>query len=118
MSDSASENQRALKQAEQVLKERERLFRAVWEYAFDAMALSIPDGTVLAANPAYFHLYGFPEEEVVGKHFSIIFPAEQRKVAHELQLSAHRLLVPFTEPMAASASLNPVITLFHTTAKE
>jgi PAS domain S-box-containing protein len=84
MSDSASENQRALKQAEQVLKEHERLFRAVWEYAFDAMALSIPDGTVLAANPAYFHLYGFPEEEVVGKHFSIIFPAEQRKVAHEL----------------------------------
>jgi PAS domain S-box-containing protein len=84
MSDTASEKQRALKQAEQVLKESEWLFRAVWEYTFDAMALSTPDGTVLAANPAYFHLYGFPEEEVIGKHFSIIFPAEQRKVAHEL----------------------------------
>jgi PAS domain S-box-containing protein len=84
MSDSAIEKERALKQAEQVLKESERLLRAVWEYASDALALSAPDGTVLAANPAYFHLYGFPQEEVIGKHFSIIFPEEQRKVAQEL----------------------------------
>ncbi|HEY6542001.1 MAG TPA: PAS domain S-box protein [Ktedonobacteraceae bacterium] len=84
MSDTASEKQRAFKQAEQVLKDSERLFRAVWEYASDAMALSTPDGTVFAANPAYFHLYGFPQEEVIGKHFSIIFPEEQRKTAYEL----------------------------------
>ena len=70
MSDSSSEKQQATKQAEQVLKESERLFRAVWEYASDAMALSTPDGTVFAANPAYFHLYGFPQE--------------QRKTAQEL----------------------------------
>jgi PAS domain S-box-containing protein len=84
MSDTASEKLRAFTQAEQKLKDSERLFRAVWEYASDAMALSTPDGTVFAANPAYFHLYGFPQEEVIGKHFSIIFPEEQRKTAHEL----------------------------------
>ena len=84
MSETVSEKQRALKQAEQVLREGERLFRAVWEYASDAMALSTFDGTVFAANPAYFHLYSFPQEEVVGKHFSIIFPEEQCKTAHEL----------------------------------
>src|SRR3984893_13965773 len=77
MSETASEKQ-------QVLKEGERLFRAVWEHASDAMALSTSDGTVIAANPAYFHLYGFPQEEVIGKHFSIIFPEDQRKTAHEL----------------------------------
>ena len=32
MSDTASKKQQALKQAEQVLKDGERLFRAVWEY--------------------------------------------------------------------------------------
>lgn len=90
MSDSASEKQRPLKQAEQVLIESERLFRAVWEYASDAMALSTPDGTVFAANPAYFHLYGFPQEEVIGKHFSIIFPEEQRKTALELYVYIFR----------------------------
>jgi PAS domain S-box-containing protein len=84
MSDSASEKQRVSKQAEQVLKDSERLFRAVWEYAFDAMALSTPDGTVFAANPAYFHLYGFPPEEVIGKNFSNIAPQKQRQWAQEL----------------------------------
>src|SRR5690348_13554003 len=78
MADSASGKQRVAKQAEKVLKESERVFRAVWEYASTAMALSAPDGTVIAANPAYFRLYGFPSEEVIGKHFSIIFPQEQR----------------------------------------
>ena len=85
MSDSASEKQQALKQAEQVFIESERLFRAVWEYASDAMAFSTPDGgTAFAANPTYFHLYGFPQDEVIGKHFSIIFSEEQRKTALEL----------------------------------
>jgi PAS domain S-box-containing protein len=84
MSDSPLEKQRVAKQAEQVLKESERVLRAVWEYASTAMALSAPDGNVIAANPAYFRLYGFPSEEVIGKHFSIIFPEEQRKTAREL----------------------------------
>jgi PAS domain S-box-containing protein len=84
MSDTALEKQRAVKQAEQVLKDCERVFRTVWEYASNAMALSAPDGTVFAANPAYFHLYGFPLEAVIGKHFSIIFPEEHRQSAQEL----------------------------------
>lgn len=84
MSNTTSKKQRAFKQPEQILKDSERLFRAVWEYASDAMALSTADGTVFAANPAYLQLYGFPLEEVIGKHFSIIFPEEQRKTAHEL----------------------------------
>ena len=58
MSDNASEKQRAFKQAEEVLQESERLFRAIWEHTTDAMALSIADGTVFVANPAYYCLYG------------------------------------------------------------
>lgn len=60
------------------LQESERCFHAVWTTAFDAMALSTPDGTVVAANPAYYRLYGYPQEEVLGKSFCIIFPEEQR----------------------------------------
>ncbi len=84
MPNTTSKKQQTSKQDKQILKDSERLFRAVWKYASDAMALSSSDGTVFAANPAYFHLYGFPLEEVIGKHFSIIFPEEQRKTAHEL----------------------------------
>lgn len=84
MSGAASRKQRALQDPERILQQSEQLFRVVWEFASDAMALSAPDGTVIAANPAYFHLYGFPQEEVIGKHFSIIFPEEQRKTACDL----------------------------------
>ena len=45
------------------------------------MALSDAEGTVLAANPAYFRLYGYPAEAVVGHCFSIIFPPDQREWA-------------------------------------
>ena|SRR5690348_951541 len=84
MSDASSKQARALQQTEHLLRESEQLFHVVWEFLSDAMALSGPDGTVVAANPAYFHLYGFTQEEVIGKHFSIIFPEEQRATAREL----------------------------------
>jgi PAS domain S-box-containing protein len=84
MSDAASEKQRALQQVEKVLQDSKRLFRAIWEHASDAMVLSTFDGTVFAANPAYFHLYGYPPEDVIGKNFSIIFPEEHRTLAQEM----------------------------------
>lgn len=65
------------------LRESEARFRAVWEATSDAIALSAPDGTVLAANPAYLDLYGFEEKEVVGQSFAVIFPEEQRAWAEE-----------------------------------
>jgi PAS domain S-box-containing protein len=56
----------------------EQRFHAVWDAAADAMALSSADGTVFAANPAYYQLYGYSPEQVLGQSFSIIFPADQR----------------------------------------
>lgn len=55
--------------------------RAAWEAATDAMALSDPDGRVLAANPAYYKLYGYSTEEVIGHSFAVIFPEPVRAAA-------------------------------------
>lgn len=60
-----------------------QIFRASWEHCADAMVLSNQHGTVLAANPAYLALHGFPAEEVIGKHFSVIYPPERRAAARE-----------------------------------
>ncbi len=60
------------------VRESEGRFQAVWDGAADAMALSDPDGMVLAANPAYCELYAYPPEEVVGHSFAVIFPDEVR----------------------------------------
>jgi PAS domain S-box-containing protein len=45
--------------------------------------LSDPDGTVLAANPAYYRLMGYEPEQVIGQGFALIFPEEQRAQAAE-----------------------------------
>ena len=84
MSDTTSEKQQALSQAKEALQESGWDFSAVWEYASDAIALSTADATVFAANPAYFHLYGYPPQDIIGKNFSIIFPPEQRQSAEQL----------------------------------
>jgi len=71
------------KRAEAALRESEERLRAVWESASDAMALSDPHGTVLAANPAYYRLLGYAPKQVIGRNFSLIFPDDQRAQAAE-----------------------------------
>lgn len=68
-------------EAEQALKVSEGRFRAVWETAVDAMALSDANGMVIAANPAYLSLYQLTPEQVIDQKFSIIFPEEERENA-------------------------------------
>ncbi len=68
---------------EDLLAESEQRFRAVWDCASDAMALSTPDGTLFAANAAYCHLFGYAPEEVIGHNFSRIFPEDRRPWAQE-----------------------------------
>jgi PAS domain S-box-containing protein len=63
---------------EEELPGTEIRYRAIWAATNDAMALSDEDGIVLAANPAYFELYGYPAERAIGHSFAVIFPAERR----------------------------------------
>jgi PAS domain S-box-containing protein len=68
---------------ESALRDSEERFRAVWEATSEAMALSDPDGIVIAVNPAYCALYGLTSEQAVGQSFAIIFPEEARAGAVE-----------------------------------
>ena len=63
---------------EAALRTSEARFHAVWEATDDALALSDADGIVLAANPAYYRLYGLTPAEVLGQSFAVIFPADVR----------------------------------------
>ncbi len=58
-------------------------FRAAFENASDAMALSDEQGIVVAANQAYLQLYGYSAEEVIGYHYAIIYPQEKRQQSLE-----------------------------------
>src|SRR5215203_679808 len=68
---------------ESALRESEERFRAVWEATSEAMALSDPDGVVVAVNPAYCALFGLTPERAVGQSFAVIFPDEAQAAAVE-----------------------------------
>jgi PAS domain S-box-containing protein/putative nucleotidyltransferase with HDIG domain len=52
------------KRAEKQLKESEEKFRSIFENSVDAILLTIPDGTILAANPAACRMFQRTEEDI------------------------------------------------------
>jgi PAS domain S-box-containing protein len=74
-------------------------YQAVWEHTTDAMALSDPEGIVRAANPAYYRLYGYTPDEVIGASFAMLFPEDQRAqaIAHYQMVFRDELVVPAYE---------------------
>jgi len=103
MTDSPSKKLHAVQRAVEVLQDADHLLRVIWEHTSEAMALSAPDGTVLAVNPAYCQLYGFAPEEVLGNTFAIIFPKEQQPWAHILYEQM------FTSPVISPPIETPVL---------
>jgi len=73
-----AEVRRQHRQAQTQLLETEARFQQVWETTSDALALTDANGIVLAANPAYYELYGFTPEQTIGHSFAIVFPEAQR----------------------------------------
>ena len=57
------------KQVEEKLRESERLFRAIFDQAFQFMGLLKPDGTLLEANQAALDFGGLQHSDVVGRPF-------------------------------------------------
>jgi PAS domain S-box-containing protein len=85
--------------------ESEQCFRAVWNCASDAMALSRADGTVFAVNPAYSQLFGYRPEDILGQNFSLIFPPDLRQWAQEqyLALFQQEEITPPSESLVVRA---------------
>ncbi len=56
-------------------------FQALWAVTPDALVLADGQGRVLAANPAYHTLCGYPPAEVIGHDLALIFPPAARPAA-------------------------------------
>ena len=57
------------KRAEELLRERERLFRAIFDQSFQLVGLLKPDGTVLEVNQTALEVAGLRREDFVGTQF-------------------------------------------------
>ncbi|MFN8401891.1 MAG: PAS domain S-box protein [Anaerolineales bacterium] len=56
------------KKSEMVLREREEVYRALFENANDAIFMLKPDGTIIGANPRSIDLLGIPYDELPGRN--------------------------------------------------
>ena len=54
----------------------EEQYRAIFNVSVDAISLWGPDISIIDANPAYFAMYGYSREEVIGKSLPPGFPAD------------------------------------------
>jgi PAS domain S-box-containing protein len=54
----------AMLRSEQALQENEERYRSLFENSIDAVLLTLPDGTILAANPAACRIFERTEEEM------------------------------------------------------
>jgi two-component system, sensor histidine kinase and response regulator len=74
------------KEAEGVIRESERRFRATFEQSAVGMAHFSPDGLCLRANRRFADMLGYTAEELVGMHYSALtHPDDVDRVAIVLQ---------------------------------
>jgi PAS domain S-box-containing protein len=88
------------KRAEEMLRDRERLFRAIFDQSFQLVGLLKPDGTVLEANQTAIKVGGSPREEIIGKNFAEthwwqISPESQQTVQAAIVQAANGELVRY-----------------------
>jgi PAS domain S-box-containing protein/putative nucleotidyltransferase with HDIG domain len=102
----------ARKRTEAALRESEERFSQVWDVTSDAMALSDPEGIVFAANPAYHNLFGYTPEQVIGKSFAIIFPAEFQEQAlkqYKITFASQVIPAPFEATIQRTDGLKRIV---------
>ncbi|MEG4441337.1 PAS domain S-box protein [Microcoleus sp. AT9_B5] len=81
------------KRSEEMLRDRERLFRAIFDQSFQFIGLLKPDGTVLQANQTALATADLLLEDIVGTPFSEILwwqisPAAKQQIREAIALAA------------------------------
>ena len=72
-----------LRNANEALRQSEERFRLMVEAVRDyAIFMLDPDGRIASWNEGAQRLKGYTAEEIVGKHFSIFYPEEERRRGH------------------------------------
>lgn len=70
----------AAKEREEALRASEERFRRLTEAAPDAIVAADAEGTVVVANPAAERMFGYAASEMVGRHFTLLFPERFREM--------------------------------------
>ncbi|MDW8466783.1 MAG: PAS domain S-box protein [Chloroherpetonaceae bacterium] len=66
------------KQLEKSLRESKALLESIIDTAAIGICVTDEEGRYVLVNPAYCRTYGYSEEELLGKHFSLVIPDEDK----------------------------------------
>ncbi len=77
------------KRAEEELRQSEERFRSVAQSATDAIILADGDGNVILWNKSAHTMFGYSEEEVLGKSSTLLIPERYRE-AHQQGMERYR----------------------------
>ena len=67
------------RQAEEMIRQSELQFRAVWESSIDGMRITDKEGTIVAVNDAYCQLVGATKEELEGWSFNRVYKSSEEE---------------------------------------
>lgn len=74
----------ALKQATRAAQQKERLVQSVYDAASVGICVTDADGYFVNVNRRYREIYGYENEDLIGRHFTMVVPEEAREQAREL----------------------------------
>ncbi|MHC1763646.1 MAG: PAS domain S-box protein [Verrucomicrobiia bacterium] len=77
-------------QAEQRLRDTERFFRSVLELAPDGLMVADADGIIRLANAQCEKLFGYTQEELIGRAVEMLVPADIRSRHPSMRESFHK----------------------------
>jgi PAS domain S-box-containing protein len=58
-------------EADRQLREREELYRSIFDTTYDGLNILDMDGNYVEVNPAFCQMFGYTREELIGKHSSM-----------------------------------------------
>lgn len=64
--------------------ENELLYNKIFDTANLGICLTNTEGRFAAVNPEYCNIYGYQEDELIGKHFTIVVPDEHKESLSKL----------------------------------
>jgi PAS domain S-box-containing protein len=91
------------KRAERALRQSERMFRGIFEYAPDTMIVVDRTGKIANVNGQIERMFGYSREEIAGQAIEILLPDNLRKL-HELHRQNY-IANPHLRPMGLGLEL-------------
>ena len=68
----------------ELLEQSRKTFQKIYDKTPMGMCTTDERGYFESINPAYLELYGYEEEEILGKHFTMVVPSEHRQALSDL----------------------------------